>query len=146
MKSMKLISAMAAVVVLAFALGLAGCGGNNAGQGEASGGSSSVEAAAPAEAQGKAEVHIETEGMGGIAWAYEDDEVVFDEDRPYQSAYVGDAYGQTIHIEARDYDDYEGWHFVKWTKDGADFSTGNRIDVLVDGDVEYVAVFDFDFE
>ena len=36
----------------------------------------------------------------------------------------------------------EGWKFVKWTKDGEDFSTEEIITVKVTEDAEYVACFD----
>lgn len=38
----------------------------------------------------------------------------------------------------------EGWKFVKWTKDGEDFSTDDEITVDVAEDVEYIAVFDIE--
>ena len=88
-------------------------------------------------------MRINTEGVGEIAWAYEGEEVVFDDEYPMQSAYVADAYGQTIGIEAREDASYEGYHFVKWNKDGKKFSEDRRIDVLVDGDARYVAIFEF---
>ena len=59
------------------------------------------------------------------------------------SAVVNDALGQTITIEAKeDPDTGEGWRFAKWTKDGKDFATEAQIKVKVDGDAEYVAVFE----
>ena len=94
--------------------------------------------------QEQALVKINTEGMGQIAWAYEGEEVEFDDDYPYQSAGVSDAYGQTITIAAKEDPNVEGFTFVKWTKDGADFSTDAEIQVFVDGDAEYVAVFEFE--
>ena len=37
----------------------------------------------------------------------------------------------------------EGWKFVKWTKDGADYSTDEQITVaFTEEHVEYIAVFD----
>ena len=36
----------------------------------------------------------------------------------------------------------EGWKFVKWTKDGTDFSEEPEITVEVSEDVEYIAVFE----
>ena len=36
----------------------------------------------------------------------------------------------------------EGWEFVKWTKDGEDFSTDEEITVEVSEYVEYIAVFE----
>lgn len=135
MRKLNLIVACAAA--LALALALAGCGGNQASS------SSSVSASASsASQQGQATVLINTDGLGIISWAYEGEEPEFDDNAPYQSAVVNDAYGQTITLEAREGKDYEGFRFAKWTKDGATYSTDNRIEVLVDGDAEYVAVFE----
>ena len=36
----------------------------------------------------------------------------------------------------------DGWKFVKWIKDGEDFSEETDITVEVTEDVEYIAVFD----
>lgn len=36
----------------------------------------------------------------------------------------------------------DGWKFVKWTKDGEDFSKELEITVEVSEDVEYIAVFE----
>ena len=128
---------------LALALALAGCGGTAPDASSTSDSSSSASASTAAQ-QGQAVVQINTEGLGEIAWAYEGEKVVFDDEYPVQSAYVADAYGQTIGIEAREGAGYKGYKFVKWNKDGAKFSEDKRIDVLVDGDAEYVAVFEFE--
>lgn len=133
MKKLNLVVACAAA--LALALVLAGCGGSQAS-------SSASASASSASQQGQATVRINTDGLGAISWAYEGEEPVFDDDAPFQSAVVNDAYGQTITLEAREGKDYEGFRFVKWTKDGTTYSTDNRIEVLVDGDAEYVAVFE----
>ena len=36
----------------------------------------------------------------------------------------------------------EGWKFVKWTKDGEDFSEESEITVEVTENVDYIAVFE----
>lgn len=127
--------------MLALALALVGCGGA-ASEATPSDGTAGDSEATTSQ-QGQAVVKINTEGVGEIAWAYEDDEPEFDDEFPTQSAFVGDAYGQTIHIEARESDDVEGFRFVRWNKDGVSFSTDRRIDVKVDGDAEYVALFEY---
>ena len=37
----------------------------------------------------------------------------------------------------------KGWEFKKWTKDGSDFSTDDRVEIVVDEPVSYIAYFDF---
>ena len=128
---------------IVLALALAGCGGGAASGSSSADSSSSAGSSSATSQQGEAVVQINIEGVGEIAWAYEDEEIAFDDEYPMQSAYVADAYGQTIHIEAREDASYEGYHFVKWNKDGAKFSEDRRIDVLVDGNAEYVAIFEF---
>ena len=125
----------ALATALTLALALAGCGR------DAGSSTSSAESVSAVSQRGQAVVQIYTEGVGEIAWAYEGEEVAFEDEYPMQSAYVADAYGQTIGIEAREDASYEGYHFVKWNKDGKKFSEDRRIDVLVDGDAEYVAIF-----
>lgn len=135
---MKTIQAITcSVTALALAGTLVACGGAK----------SDVESA-PAqqtttESKQQATLQINTEGMGQIAWAYEGETPEFDDEYPHQSAVVNDAFGQTITIEAKsDPNVGDEWQFVKWTKDGKDFSTNAQIKVEVDGDAEYVAVFE----
>ena len=109
----------------------------------ASAADSSTEASASSSAQTQsATVKINTEGMGQIAWAYEGETPEFDKDYPIQSAVVNGAYGQKIAIAADEDPSVKGFVFSKWTLDGKDFSTDKQIEVLVDKDAEYIAVFD----
>jgi hypothetical protein len=87
-----------------------------------------------------ATMKINTEGVGQFAYAVEGEEVEFDEDFPTQSAVENLTEPRTYVIKAKP---DEGWKFVKWTKDGKDFSTDEEITVDVDADVEYIAVFEF---
>jgi hypothetical protein len=87
-----------------------------------------------------ATMKINTEGVGQFAYAVEGEEVEFDEDFPTQSAVENLTEPRTYVIKAKP---DEGWKFVKWTKDGEDFSTDEEITVDVDADVEYIAVFEF---
>ena len=82
---------------------------------------------------------INTEGMGAIAYGLEGEEIEFDEDFPKQSAIVNLTEPGTYVIKAKPDD---GWKFVKWTKDGEDFSEETDITVEVSENVEYIAVFD----
>lgn len=82
---------------------------------------------------------INTDGMGAVAYGLEGEEVEFDEDFPKQNAMVNLTEPGTYVIKAKPDD---GWKFVKWTKDGEDFSEETDITVEVSENVEYVAVFE----
>lgn len=82
---------------------------------------------------------INTEGLGSFAYALEGEELEFDDEFPTQSAVENLSEARTYVIKAKP---DEGWKFVKWTKDGEDFSTDEEITVDVAEDVEYIAVFD----
>ncbi len=92
-----------------------------------------------ADAEVIATLTINTEGMGTIAYGLEGEDVEFDEEFPNQSAMVNLTEPSTYVIKAKPDD---GWKFVKWTKDGEDFSEETDITVEVSENVEYVAVFD----
>lgn len=82
---------------------------------------------------------INTEGLGSFAYGLEGEEVEFDDDFPTQSAVDNLTEPRTYVIKAKP---DEGYKFVKWTKDGKDFSTESEITVDVDSDVEFIAVFE----
>lgn len=85
-------------------------------------------------------VRINIEGFGQIAYAEEGQEPEFEEDFPSQSAYLGEKEQKTYVIAARP---DEGWKFSKWTKNGEDYSTDEKITITADeGDTEYIAVFE----
>ncbi len=86
-------------------------------------------------------VTINTEGSGNIDWTEGEQAPEIDPDYPYQSAYIGLAEPATHTFVAWP---QAGNVFVKWTKDGADFSTDPQITVLLDESAEYVAVFEED--
>ena len=86
-------------------------------------------------------VTINTEGEGNIDWAEGEEAPEIDPDYPYQSAYIGLA-EPAVHT-------FVAWPqagnlFVKWTKDGEDFSTEPVVTVLLDESADYVAVFEED--
>ena len=86
-------------------------------------------------------VHINTEGMGMIAYEEGDEAPEIDPEYPYQSAQINlaepTAYTFAAASEA-------GYVFVKWTKDGEDFSTEPIVSVQLDESADYVAVFEED--
>lgn len=81
---------------------------------------------------------VNTKGDGAIAYAKEGEEPEFDEEYPSQSAYIGLAEAETYVFAARP---EEGWKFVKWTLNGNDYSTDEKITVNITEDSEFVAVF-----
>lgn len=84
--------------------------------------------------------HINTEGMGQIAYALEGEEPEFDDEYPAQSALLN-LEGPETYVFAAKAD--EGSKFVKWTKDGEDYSTDAQITVtLEEGETEFIAVFE----
>ena len=117
---------LAAVLVM----GLTACGGSQ---------SADSSEAADDDYKVIATLRINTEGMGTIAYGLEGENVVFDKDFPNQSTMVNLTEPGTYVIKAKPDD---GWKFVKWTKDGEDFSEETDITVEVAEDVEYIAVFD----
>ena len=117
---------LAAVLVM----GLTACGGSQ---------SADSSEAANDDYKVIATLRINTEGMGTIAYGLEGEDVVFDKDFPNQSTMVNLTEPGTYVIKAKPDD---GWKFVKWTKDGEDFSEETDITVEVAEDVEYIAVFD----
>ena len=87
-------------------------------------------------------VTINTEGWGGmIEYAEGEEAPVIDLEWPYQSAQINLAepamYTFAAAAEA-------GNLFVKWTKNGEDFSTEPIITVLLDESADFIAVFEVD--
>ncbi|MBP5166435.1 MAG: hypothetical protein ILP09_04170 [Oscillospiraceae bacterium] len=86
-------------------------------------------------------VSINVEGEGNIEYAEGEEAPEIDKDYPYQSAQVNLAEPEVYTIEA--WPD-AGNVFVKWTKNGEDFSAEERITVLLDESADFVAVFEED--
>lgn len=86
-------------------------------------------------------VTVNTEGMGNIDWAEGEEAPEIDPEYPYQSAYIGLAEPKTHTFVAWP---QAGNLFVKWTKNGEDFSTDPVITLLLDESADYVAVFEED--
>ena len=133
---------LAAILVFGFTA----CGGSqNADSADAGDAAEEVAEEAAEEAASEeplevtATLMINTEGMGAIAYGLEGEEVEFDEDFPKQSAVVNLTEPGTYVIKAKPDD---GWKFVKWTKNGEDFSEEPEITVEVAEGVEYMAVFE----
>ena len=86
-------------------------------------------------------ITINTEGWGYIAYAEGDQTPEIDPEYPYQSAYLGLEAPETYTILAWP---QAGNQFVKWTKNGEDFSTEPQITLLLDESADYLAVFEED--
>ena len=86
-------------------------------------------------------VSINTEGWGNIDWAEGEDAPEIDAEYPYQSAYINLDEPKTHTFVAWP---QAGSVFVKWTKDGEDFSTEPVITLLLDESADFVAVFEED--
>ena len=86
-------------------------------------------------------VSINTEGIGQIAFAETLEELEFDDEYPYTSAQVNLMEPTTYFIGAKERD--PDWAFVKWTKDGADYTTDAVFPAELSGDADFVAVFEY---
>ncbi len=86
-------------------------------------------------------VNISTEGMGNIEYAEGEEAPEIDTEYPYQSAQINLAEPTTHTFVAWP---QMGNLFVKWTKNGEDFSTEPQITVLLDESADFVAVFEAD--
>lgn len=84
---------------------------------------------------------VNTEGVGNIAMAAEGEEIVWDENFPTTSIGQNVEKGTKHTLAAKAGEDYK---FIKWTKDGADFSTEETTVITADEKAEYVAVFMYD--
>lgn len=134
-------------VALALTLGLAGCGGSQPTSEEAATAEKTETTAEKtdatpdkAEAGTEAEVGstliiINTEGMGMITFTQDGEESV---QANSAGTHVNDGDKLTLNAYPSD-----GSEFVKWTKDGEDFSTEATVEITADGNAEYVAVFDY---
>ena len=87
-------------------------------------------------------VTVNTEGWGGMI-GYEAGETVpeLDPEWPYQSAQINLAGPETYTFAAAA---EAGYRFIKWTKNGGDFSAEPIITVLLDESADFVAVFEED--
>ena len=87
-------------------------------------------------------VTINTEGWGGmIEYAEGEKAPEIDPDQPYQTAQINLAEAATYTFTAAP---EAGNLFVKWMKDGKDFSTEPVITVKLDASADFVAVFEDD--
>ena len=86
-------------------------------------------------------ITINAEGWGSIAYAEGEQTPEIDEEYPYQNA--------AINLDKPETYTFLAWPsagnvFVKWTKNGKDFSNEAQITVLLDESADYAAVFEED--
>ena len=86
-------------------------------------------------------VTVNTEGFGHIAYTEGEETPEMDPEFPAQSAYIGLA-EPAVHTFLAEPE--AGNLFVKWTKNGEDFSTQPQITLVLDESAEYLAVFEED--
>ena len=86
-------------------------------------------------------IYINTEGWGNIAYAEGEEAPEIDTDYPFQSSQVNLAEPTMLTVVA--WPD-TGNKFVKWTKNGEDYSEDAQITFLAEETAEYVAVFEED--
>lgn len=85
------------------------------------------------------DVSVSTEGLGYFAYAGEDDDLPGDDEYTYTSVQLSLSSPEAYSFGAKA---GEGWRFVKWIKDGRDYSADGRITVELTGDTKLVAVFE----
>ena len=86
-------------------------------------------------------VTVNIEGWGHIAYAEGEEAPEIDPEFPAQSAYIGLA-EPAVHTFLAEPE--AGNLFVKWTKNGEDYSTEPQITLSLDESAEYIAVFEED--
>ena len=86
-------------------------------------------------------VTINTEGKGNISYAEGEVTPEIDEEYPFQSAQINLAEPGTYTFLAWS---QAGNKFVKWTKNGEDFSTDPQVTVSLDESADFIAVFEAD--
>ena len=86
-------------------------------------------------------VSVNVDGWGNIDYAEGEEAPEFDAEYPFQSAQINLAEPAVYTLAA--WPD-EGWHFVKWTKNGEDFSEDAEITVNLDESADFIAVFEED--
>ena len=84
-------------------------------------------------------ISLNVQGMGQVAFAKEGESLVFDSDYPVQSIQTEEEKFVHLTIGAKA---NEGYHFVKWIKNGEDFSTDEQIDIEITENIDLIAVFE----
>ena len=139
---MKKTIAMLLMFVLVLSL-LSACGKKNETSGESSSeASSEQEQESSSESSEKPEVvtiYVSVKDWGGsIEVTSDGTDPQIDPEYPMQSAYVNAPIGATVKILG---EPEEGYHFVRWTVDGVEYSTDALLTVTAEKQTEFVAEF-----
>ncbi len=138
---------MILLMMLVFALTLAGCGSSEK-SGTTSEAEESVDASESGEVvyDGPSElpedgimITVNTDGMGQITSAEEGNPIAFSDEYPIQSSQVTVTPSTNLVLAAQA---DEGWKFVKWNLNGEEYSTDEQITITVTEPGEYTAVFE----
>ena len=84
-------------------------------------------------------VKVETDGIGLVAIAADGEALQFDEEMTSSASYMNVPEGTVLTIGAKEsLDEYK---FVRWTKNGEDYSTDYEFTVTIDAPTDFIAVF-----
>ena len=127
-------------------LSLLGCGSNSS-TSSTSGTSSESTSSDPAQnASASGTINVNTTYGTVIAYAKEGEEIKFKDDFPVQTLQFSGAGGAKYVLEAKP-ETGKNLKFLRWTKNGAEYSTDAKTTITIDGNAEYYAVFkDMDAE
>ena len=117
------------------ALSLVGCGNSSSSESTTASSADSTQSAA---AFGT--INVNTTAGAMIAYAAEGRELTYRDDFSMQSAQFSGAEGTKYVLEAKA-EEGNNLKFIRWTKNGAAYSTEARTTITVSGDAEYYAVF-----
>ena len=85
---------------------------------------------------------LNTEGLGQIAYYVNENKLQeLSDEEPMQSIQTPLKKDTTVTIEAAPND---GWKFIKWTKDGNEYSKESKVDIKVSANTELIAVFELE--
>ena len=118
-KSLKIVSLF--LVVVSFGLILTGCGKKDT-------------------SESMVKLKLNTEGLGQVSYYVNNiNKKGFNDEYPNQSLYTRLKKGSKVTIDAKADD---GWKFIKWTKDGKEYSKDSKLNITISEDSELIAVFE----
>ena len=120
-------------------LSLVGCG-NNSSTGTTAGSTAGSASDSTQSAASFGTINVDTTGGSVIAYAKEGEELKYRDDYPVQTAQFSGAAGTKYVLEAKA-EEGKNLKFIRWTKNGAVYSTEAKITITISGDAEYYAVF-----